>query len=197
MTAYALGVEVACEGPDGSRDCPESAAVRARSASMTAADVRADGRKDGWARQLRGGQLVDLCPACKVARGGSIEVADYLSEVEQSVYNRSADYHPAAAREPRRVLALNGAALGGANNGEARDDWGQKANVTVHAAVTGQGYAYGAAVAGCDGSMELDYEADASGLVELHRVDAQLLCRRPGCRKRIEQELTKETRNPG
>ncbi|MEU6661222.1 hypothetical protein [Streptomyces sp. NPDC046821] len=65
MTAHTLGVEIACDGPDGSRDCPESAAVRARFASLTAAQVRADGRFDGWARRRRGGRLVDLCPACK------------------------------------------------------------------------------------------------------------------------------------
>ncbi|MFF1709270.1 hypothetical protein [Streptomyces sp. NPDC058268] len=65
MTAYALGVEVACDGPDVSRDCPESAAVSARFGSLTAAQVRGDGRTDGWTRRLRDGHLVDLCPACK------------------------------------------------------------------------------------------------------------------------------------
>lgn len=67
MTAHALGVEVACDGPDEARDCPESAAVHARFASLTAAQVREDGRTDGWARRRRDGRLVDLCPACKPA----------------------------------------------------------------------------------------------------------------------------------
>ncbi|MWA08816.1 hypothetical protein [Streptomyces sp. BA2] len=67
MSAHALGVEVSCDGPDESRDCPESAAVRARFASLTAAEVRADGRADGWVRPRRGGRLVDLCPACQPA----------------------------------------------------------------------------------------------------------------------------------
>ncbi|WP_208865776.1 hypothetical protein [Streptomyces zinciresistens] len=64
MTAYPLGVEVACDGPDHETDCPGSAAVRARSASVTARQVRADGRADGWTRQRRPGGLADLCPAC-------------------------------------------------------------------------------------------------------------------------------------
>lgn len=65
MTAHSLGVEIDCNGPDGSRDCPESAAVRARFASLTAAEVRADGRSDGWVLRRRGGRLVDLCSTCK------------------------------------------------------------------------------------------------------------------------------------
>lgn len=64
MTARTLGTEVSCDGPDGARACPESAAIRARFASMTAAAVRADGRRDGWVRCRRDGRLVDLCPAC-------------------------------------------------------------------------------------------------------------------------------------
>lgn len=64
MTAYTLGVEISCDGPDASRDCPESAAVRASFTSRTAAEVRADGREDGWASRRRDGRLVDLCPAC-------------------------------------------------------------------------------------------------------------------------------------
>ncbi|WP_282792938.1 hypothetical protein [Streptomyces sp. CC224B] len=65
MTAYSLGVEIACDGPGHERGCPESAAIRASSASMTAAEVRADGRVDGWARRRRDDRVVDLCPACK------------------------------------------------------------------------------------------------------------------------------------
>ncbi|MGW2861890.1 hypothetical protein [Streptomyces sp. NPDC001205] len=65
MTAHALGVEVSCDGPDESRDCPESAAVRAYFGSVTAAQVRADGHRDGWVRRRRGYRFVDLCPACK------------------------------------------------------------------------------------------------------------------------------------
>lgn len=112
----------------------------------------------------------------------SIDVADYLAEVARHAASPPAGYHPATAREPRRVLTLDGVALGGANNGEGRGDWTPRRNVTVHVAVTGSGYAYGASVAGCDGSMELSYQAEASGLVVLHSVDTRLLCRRPGCR---------------
>lgn len=65
MTVHTLGVEVACDGPDESRDCPESAAIRASFGSLTAAEVRADGQEDGWTRRRREGRLVDLCPACK------------------------------------------------------------------------------------------------------------------------------------
>jgi hypothetical protein len=86
-------------------------------------------------------------------------------------------------------LILNGAALGGANNGESRGDWSPKYNVTVHVAVTGSGYAYGASAAACDGSMELSDQAEVSGLVELRKVDARLLCRRPGCRALIERSV--------
>ncbi|MFD9070558.1 hypothetical protein [Streptomyces lasiicapitis] len=64
MTVHSLGIEVSCDGPDESRDCPASAAIRACFTSMTAAQVRADGREDGWVRRHRGGQLVDLCPDC-------------------------------------------------------------------------------------------------------------------------------------
>lgn len=67
MTAYTLGVEIACDGPDKSLDCPESAAIRAGFASLTAAEVRADGRTDGWVSRRRDGRLVDLCPSCKPA----------------------------------------------------------------------------------------------------------------------------------
>lgn len=67
MSAHTLGVEIACDGPDESRDCPESAAVRASFGSVTASQVRADGRRDGWVRRHRGRRLVDLCPTCKTA----------------------------------------------------------------------------------------------------------------------------------
>lgn len=121
----------------------------------------------------------------------AIDVADYHAEVARHADDRSADYHPATVREPSRVLTLNGEALGGANNGEGRGDWTPRLNVTVHVAVTGSGYAYGASVAACDGSMELSYQAEASGLVELRKVDSRLLCGRPGCRT----FRTKEARN--
>lgn len=65
MTAYPLGYEIACDGPDAARDCPESAAVRARTASRTAVEVRADGREQGWERARRGQRLVDVCPNCR------------------------------------------------------------------------------------------------------------------------------------
>ncbi|WP_435245173.1 hypothetical protein [Streptomyces tendae] len=64
MTAYPLGVEVACDGPTAGQDCPDSAAVRAQLTSTTAREVRADGRRDGWRRRRRGTHLVDLCPSC-------------------------------------------------------------------------------------------------------------------------------------
>ncbi|MFG2677005.1 hypothetical protein [Streptomyces sp. NPDC048445] len=60
MTAHHLGYEIACDGPTGQNDCPNSAAVRPRFVSRTAAQVRADGRRDGWTRQP--GR--DLCPDC-------------------------------------------------------------------------------------------------------------------------------------
>jgi hypothetical protein len=65
MTAYPLGVEVACDGPDEQRDCPDSAAVRASFGSMTAPQVRADGRRDGWTIRRTLGRLRDVCPACR------------------------------------------------------------------------------------------------------------------------------------
>ncbi|QCX81094.1 hypothetical protein C9F11_37555 [Streptomyces sp. YIM 121038] len=65
MTAHDLGFEIACDGPDKASDCPDSAAISARLGSLTAAQVRADGRRDGWVRRRRDGRLVDLCPACK------------------------------------------------------------------------------------------------------------------------------------
>lgn len=60
MTAHLIGHEIACDGPTGHDDCPYSAAIRARFTSRTAAQVRADGREDGWTR--RRGQ--DLCAEC-------------------------------------------------------------------------------------------------------------------------------------
>jgi hypothetical protein len=67
VTAYSLGVEVSCDGPAPRTDCPDSAAVRAQFTSMTAAQVRADGRETGWTRRRRNGRLVDLCPTCTAA----------------------------------------------------------------------------------------------------------------------------------
>lgn len=64
MTAHLLGVEISCDGPDETTDCPDSAAIPIRFASMTARQVRADGREDGWIRRRRTGRLVDLCPRC-------------------------------------------------------------------------------------------------------------------------------------
>ncbi|MGC5400189.1 hypothetical protein ACPXCP_31170 [Streptomyces sp. DT20] len=60
MTAHLIGYEIACDGPTGQNDCPNSAAVRARFVSRTAAQVRADGRRDGWTRP--NGR--DRCPDC-------------------------------------------------------------------------------------------------------------------------------------
>lgn len=69
MTAYPLGYEVACDGPTAVEDCPESAAVARRFGSLTADQVRADGRTDGWATRRRNGRLVDLCPNCQAGEG--------------------------------------------------------------------------------------------------------------------------------
>lgn len=115
-------------------------------------------------------------------RAPSIEVGDYHDEITQHERTRSADYHPAKANEPRRVLTWNGKVLAGSNNGEGRNDWSYRPNVTVHVAVTGAGYAYGTSVAACNGSMELSYNADMSSLVDVTAVDVRLLCKRPGCR---------------
>lgn len=65
MTARPIGVEVACDGPTGRGDCPDSAAVHARFASRTARRVRADGREDGWTTRRAPGRLLDLCPRCR------------------------------------------------------------------------------------------------------------------------------------
>lgn len=64
MSVHPLPPEVACDGPDAARDCPESAAISASFGSMTAAEVRADGRILGWTRRRRDGRLADLCPTC-------------------------------------------------------------------------------------------------------------------------------------
>lgn len=64
VTARPIGTEVSCDGPDEQTDCPDSAAVPASFASMTAREVRADGRRLGWAYRLRAGRLVDLCSGC-------------------------------------------------------------------------------------------------------------------------------------
>ncbi|GAA2946310.1 MULTISPECIES: hypothetical protein [Streptomyces] len=61
MSAHSLGVEIACNGPTGRDDCPDSAAIPARFTSRTARQVRADGRSAGW--QVRPGGR-DLCPNC-------------------------------------------------------------------------------------------------------------------------------------
>lgn len=65
MTAYPLGVEVSCDGPDEQTDCPDSAAIRARFGSLTTRQVRADGRTDGWTTRRASGHLRDVCPACR------------------------------------------------------------------------------------------------------------------------------------
>ncbi|CAL9668455.1 hypothetical protein SUDANB145_07285 (plasmid) [Streptomyces sp. enrichment culture] len=65
MTAYSNGVEIACDGPDEETACPNSAAVRARFGSLTARQVRADGRKDGWTTRRVPGHLRDVCPTCR------------------------------------------------------------------------------------------------------------------------------------
>lgn len=64
MTARPLGTEVSCDGPDEQTDCPDSAAVRASFTSLTAPQVRADGRHDGWGTR-RSPRLRDVCPACR------------------------------------------------------------------------------------------------------------------------------------
>ncbi|MEU0354916.1 hypothetical protein [Streptomyces cyaneofuscatus] len=68
MTARPIGVEISCDGPTGRDDCPDSAAVHALFASVTAQQVRADGRADGWITRRAPGRLLDLCPNCRPAR---------------------------------------------------------------------------------------------------------------------------------
>jgi hypothetical protein len=67
VTAYPLGVQVSCDGPDEQADCPASAAIPANCGSLTAREVRADGRDLGWTHPLRAGHRVDLCPRCTPA----------------------------------------------------------------------------------------------------------------------------------
>lgn len=67
MTAYPLGVEVSCDGPDEETDCPDSAAIPIRFASRTARQVRADGCEDGWTTRRVPGHLRDVCPGCRTA----------------------------------------------------------------------------------------------------------------------------------
>ena len=121
------------------------------------------------------------------AEPSTINVGDYHDEVMQHMANPPADYHPATANEPRRVLTWDGEALAGSNNGEGRSDWGYKPNVTNHIAVTGSGYAYGASVAACNGDLEIGQNAEMADLVKAHTVDARLRCRRPACRARWAQ----------
>lgn len=73
MTAYPIGVEVSCDGPDEHTDCPHSAAVRASLRSRTARQVRADGRRDGWTRRRAPGRLLDVCPSCAVVSRTGID----------------------------------------------------------------------------------------------------------------------------
>lgn len=115
-------------------------------------------------------------------RPASIEVADYHDEIMQHERTRTADYHPAVANEPRRVLTYHGQVLAGSNNGEGRSDWSPRPNVTVHTAVTGSGYSYGTSVAACNAALELSYNAELSSLVDVTKVDDRLLCQRPACR---------------
>ncbi|MGW0579814.1 hypothetical protein ACWD25_28480 [Streptomyces sp. NPDC002920] len=69
MTAYSLGTEISCDGHDEQTDCPDSAAVPASFRSLTAREVRADGRALGWAYRLgvpaarrpHGRRLPQLC----------------------------------------------------------------------------------------------------------------------------------------
>lgn len=68
MTAYPIGVEVSCDGPDGQTDCPNSAAVSASFASKTTREVRADGKAAGWTVWRGHGRLWDACPTCTTVR---------------------------------------------------------------------------------------------------------------------------------
>lgn len=67
MSVHTLGVEVSCDGPTARTECPDSAAIPIRFGSLTARQVRADGRESGWTRRRRDGHLADLCPACTAA----------------------------------------------------------------------------------------------------------------------------------
>ena len=44
-----------------------SGRVSSTVSAVTARQVRADGREDGWTRRRRSGRLVDLCPSCTAA----------------------------------------------------------------------------------------------------------------------------------
>lgn len=112
----------------------------------------------------------------------AIDVHDYHAELHAHRANLPADYHPATATEPRRALTHEGALLASSANGEGRSDWAYRPNVTVHMAVTGSGYAYGAAVAACNGGRELGQDADMADLVKAEGVDYRRRCRRPACR---------------
>ncbi|MGW1436806.1 hypothetical protein ACWD7M_16345 [Streptomyces griseus] len=68
MTAFPLGIEVVCDGPDGNGDCPDSAAAHAFGATWTAREIRADFRHDGWTTRRAPGRTLDLCPDCRTAR---------------------------------------------------------------------------------------------------------------------------------
>ena len=65
MTAQPLGIEVACDGPTGGNDCPDSAAFHAVGPSWTVRELRADGRVDGWTVRRAPGRLLDICPRCR------------------------------------------------------------------------------------------------------------------------------------
>ncbi|GAB3115913.1 hypothetical protein GCM10027160_24010 [Streptomyces calidiresistens] len=64
MTARPIGTEVSCDGPGNNRPCPDSAAIPAGFRSVTARQVRADGRALGWKTRRRPGRLEDVCPRC-------------------------------------------------------------------------------------------------------------------------------------
>ncbi|AEM88786.1 hypothetical protein [Streptomyces violaceusniger] len=110
-----------------------------------------------------------------------IEVHDYQAESLRHRANPPAGYHPAKAQEPSRVLTFDGSVLSGTRNGEGRSNWNSRG--VVHIAVTGSGYAYGLAVAACNGGVELGEESDLSDLVLADKVDTPGRCQRPACRK--------------
>ena len=110
-----------------------------------------------------------------------IEVHDYQAEALRHRANPPAGYHPAEAREPRRVLTWDGSILSGARNGEGRSNWRRRS--VAHIAVTGSGYAYGLAVAACNSAVELGEESELAYLVPAAKVDVPGRCQRPACRK--------------
>ncbi|MCE7083468.1 hypothetical protein [Streptomyces sp. ST2-7A] len=69
MTAYPIGVEVSCDGPGNGRPCPGSAAIPAAFTSLTAQQVRADGRTTGWTTRRANGRTEDICPNCQTTEG--------------------------------------------------------------------------------------------------------------------------------